>query len=80
MTTEPAMPEERHPRVPEFEGSACEVLVGQDDPEWVPGIVAAVYQPAPDTAPDAKRAVVETEADDVVDVAPGGDCFEVLLS
>lgn len=78
MTPDP--PEERHPRVPEFEGSACEVLVGQDDPEWVPGIVAAVYQPAPDAAPDAKRAVVETEADAVVDVNPASDAFEVILS
>lgn len=72
--TEP--PEERHPRLPEFEGSACEV---EHDGERVPGIVRAVYQPAPDQYPEAKRAVVETESGDIVDTNPARDRFEVIL-
>lgn len=74
--TDATSPEERHPRLPEFEGAACEV---RHDGTRRPGMVRAVYQPAPDQYPDAKRVVVETEAG-VVDTNPDRDGFEVLLS
>jgi hypothetical protein len=69
------MPEDRHPRLPEFEGNACEVVV---DGERVPGLVRAIYRPSEDH-PDKTRAVVETD-ESVRDVPTDRDCFEVLLS
>lgn len=73
----PEPPEERHPRVTQFEGDACEVVV---DGEARPGIIRAVYQPAPDVAPDVRRAVVDVDGrEQPLDIAADSDDLEVFL-
>jgi len=76
MTDGLTPPEADAPRIGDFEGQAATYT--RPDGTETPAQVQAVYRPAPERAPDAKRVVLALD-EETVDVAHGSDAFEVLL-